>query len=118
MPPWRALLAISLITLLLAFSFNAYACLLPLYGGVATPQGSACSAADEQPARQFCDTYKILGIPAASDLPLPTDEEASLLALSAPQALLSLLPDRVSHPVSANASPPLEPPLRSSVLRI
>ena len=49
--------ASSLILLLLVFTFNAYACVLPL------PPESAmdCSSATEQPVRQTCDAFLRLG---------------------------------------------------------
>lgn len=72
----RALLGATLVILLLAFSLNAYACLVPIYGGVMTEAGSDCSSPDEQPARQFCDHFKTLGVQAAPDFPSPIDGAA------------------------------------------
>lgn len=43
--------------LLLIFTFNAYACLLPLQ----TESAMDCSSATEQPVRQMCDAFLQLG---------------------------------------------------------
>ncbi len=71
----RAFLALLLLLLLLGFSFNAYACLVPLYGGAGAAKGSDCSAPGEQSARQFCDTFKTLGVHTPADLPLEIELE-------------------------------------------
>lgn len=115
---WRAILGVSLVTLLLAFGFNAYACLLPIYGGVTTVQGSPCSTNDEQSARRFCDTYKTLGIPAASDFSLPTDDEAPLFNAAVPFELVSPLQAGTLISRSPVATPPSNLHVKSSVLRL
>lgn len=56
---------IVVLILFLGFGFNAYACLIPIYGGI--QQGMQnCSEPVEQPAGQFCDSFKHLGIQASS----------------------------------------------------
>lgn len=51
---------------LLAFSFNAYACLVPLSGTSDTSMANGCSTPMEQPARQLCDVFKTLGVESGS----------------------------------------------------
>lgn len=51
---------------LLAFSFNAYACLLPLPGLTDASMANGCSAPVEQPVRQVCDVFKTLGVESSS----------------------------------------------------
>ena len=54
--------AITLVAVYFLLSFNAYACLVPLYGGIEGMSGSDCSMPQEEPARQQCDAFKSLGI--------------------------------------------------------
>ena len=63
------LLALFLIILFLAFSFNAYACLVPIYGGMKVHQGSDCTMPGEEPASNFCDGFKTLAVQSSCDLP-------------------------------------------------
>ena len=56
------LLANVIMVMYFTLAFNAYACLVPLYGGVDVMSGSDCSMPQEQPARQQCDAFKSLGI--------------------------------------------------------
>lgn len=65
----QKLLALFLITLFLSFSFNAYACLVPIYGGIKVTQGSDCNKPGEEPASQFCDGFKSLAVQSSSDIP-------------------------------------------------
>ncbi|MBS0152727.1 MAG: hypothetical protein KF876_15700 [Nitrospira sp.] len=58
----RSFLAASIAVFLLAFSFNAYACLLPLAGTTDASMANGCSTPVEQPSRQLCDAFKILGV--------------------------------------------------------
>jgi hypothetical protein len=55
-------IAIVLAVVYLILSFNAYACLIPLYGGIQVAKGSDCTMPQEQPARQQCDAFKALGV--------------------------------------------------------
>ena len=63
------MLALVLIGLFLSFSFNAYACLIPIYGGMKVSQGSDCTTPGEEPASQFCDGFKSLAVQSNSDSP-------------------------------------------------
>ncbi len=64
----RSFLAGTIVVLLLAFSFNAYACLVPLSGTSDTSMANGCSTPIEQPARQLCDAFKTLGVESGSQL--------------------------------------------------
>ena len=55
-------IAVTLAVVYLLLSFNAFACLVPLYGGIQVAKGSDCAMPDEQPARQQCDAFKSLGV--------------------------------------------------------
>jgi len=64
----RVFLVGTLVLLFLGLSFNAYACLVPLYGTTAATMGNGCSDSQEQPVRQFCDAFKTLGLQASPEL--------------------------------------------------
>ena len=66
-PKARLLLVVSLILLFASLSFNAYACLIPLFGTTATSMGNGCPTSDEAPARQFCDAFKMLAVNSPFD---------------------------------------------------
>ena len=66
---YRKCFALFLIGLFFFFSFNAYACLVPIYGGIEVAQGSDCTSPGEEPATQFCDGFKSLAIQSNTDLP-------------------------------------------------
>ena len=51
-----------LILLLLGVSFNAYACLLPLFGLNSGDMSGGCAQPNEESARKFCDTFKTGGV--------------------------------------------------------
>ena len=53
-------LSISLVALLFGLTFNAYACLIPLYSVEQTPMG--CESSPDQPARDYCDVFKTFSI--------------------------------------------------------
>ncbi|TAJ23189.1 MAG: hypothetical protein EPO64_11745 [Nitrospirae bacterium] len=57
MKPLQSLLALVLAVLFFGLSFNAYACLVPIYVTAGT-MGSDCPSSQEEPARQFCDAFK------------------------------------------------------------
>lgn len=57
-----------LILLFVGFSFNAYACLLPLFGDSAAAMGRGCSTPEQQPTPQFCDVFKTLTVESAKAL--------------------------------------------------
>lgn len=63
------LLALFLIGLFLAFSFNAYACVVPVYAKIPVPQVSDCTMPGEEPVTQFCDGFKTLAVQSSLDTP-------------------------------------------------
>jgi hypothetical protein len=63
---FRSFLAGTIVVFLLAFSFNAYACLVPLSGTTDASMANGCSTPMEQPARQLCDAFKTLGVESGS----------------------------------------------------
>lgn len=117
----RSFLAVTIAVFLLAFSFNAYACLLPLSGTTDASMANGCSTPVEQPVRQLCDAFKILGVESSS--------QSSLLHMdhhwSAGDHALAALPTvsprlvRVSslYRTLESSSPPHQS-LASTVLRI
>ncbi len=115
----RAFLALVLILLLQGFSFNAYACLVPLYGGASAAKGSDCSAPEEQSARQFCDTFKTLGMQSLPDLQPASDslafcpEDTTSFAL-----LLSVPAPGIPAAGYLGDGSPLDLLVKSSVLRL
>src|SRR5690606_5066706 len=62
-------LTLFLITIFLLFSFNAYACLVPVYGGIKVTQGSDCHKSAEQSAFKFCEGFKSLAVQSNFDTP-------------------------------------------------
>ena len=63
---FKDILAATIAIFLLAFSFNAHACLVPLPGASDTSMANGCSTPLEQPARQLCDVFKTLSIEMSS----------------------------------------------------
>ncbi len=61
----KRILTLSVLILFCDFTFNAYACLFPVYP--APSMGNGCSAPGEEPIRQFCDTFKTLGPQSISE---------------------------------------------------
>jgi hypothetical protein len=56
------LLVTVLVLLLQAFSFNAYACLLPLSPVAESGDMRDCPFSQEQAPRQFCDAFTTMGV--------------------------------------------------------
>lgn len=63
---FRSFLASTIAVFLLAFSFNAHACIVPLSGTTDASMANGCSTPMEQPARQLCDAFKTLGVGSGS----------------------------------------------------
>ena len=66
----HSFLAATIVVFLLVFSFNAYACLLPLSGTTDASMANGCSTPDEQTARQLCDAFTTLGVGSSPQLSL------------------------------------------------
>ena len=71
-----SVLACTLVVLFFALSFNAYACLLPVNGVTPETMATGCATPDEQPAPQYCDTFKTLGVQSVDKLSLNSDYQA------------------------------------------
>ena len=112
-------LTVALVLLLLLFSFNAYACVLPLFGVPQAAMGGGCADAQDQPVRQFCDTFTTLGLHAASDFHLSVDTQVVSPAEAAPLtsliSLSPLIPSTQGYPAQR---PPQDAVVRTTVLRI
>ena len=114
----RAFLAGFLVLLFLGLSFNAYACLVPLFGAADATMGSGCSGPGEQPARQFCDAFKTLGVEASPELHSPIDcqtlcpEDTASLSLFLSPSIRCFISD---HPADG---PPQDLLAKTSVLRL
>ena len=114
-------LAATIVVFLLVFSFNAYACLLPLSGTDDVSMANGCSTPVEQPVRQLCDAFKTLGVessPQASSLHMDHHWSAADQVSAALPAVNCRLV-RISspyHPLESS-SPPHQS-LPSTVLRI
>ena len=114
----RIYLAVILVLLFLGLSFNAYACLVPLFGVAGVTMGSGCSDPEEQPVRQFCDAFKALGVQASPQSQSAIDcqtvcpeDTASLLLMSD----LTVQGRAHDHPAD---SPPQDVLLKTAVLRL
>jgi hypothetical protein len=105
--------------LFFAVSFNAYACLLPVNGVPVAAMGDGCSTPDEQPAFQFCDAVKTLGVQSVDTHHRNTDYPT---ICSEDTASLALLVKLISHNSRLSDHPTVGPPqdllLKISVLRI
>lgn len=113
------LIAVALAVVYFLLAFNAYACLLPLYGGIQVTKGSDCTMPQEQPARQQCDAFKTLTVQAAPSVLQVVDFSAHAVVAVEPQALRTFLSP--SHPSAQpwSVSPPTEDILAlTSVLRL
>jgi hypothetical protein len=100
----RSILSITLAVVFFLLSFNAYACLVPLYGGIQLSMGSDCSMPQEQPAREQCDVFKTVGIQG-----VPSTQPAGDLAHTLTVAL-SALPTQdplISVRVLVGSGPPV-----------
>jgi hypothetical protein len=136
-----SVLAGTLVALFFVVSFNAYACLVPMYGvaavsmgpvngvtavsmgpvnGVtAVSMGIGCSTPDEQPVSQQCDAFKTLGVQPANEFHVNSDSQTICSEDTASLALLGIHTSPSSrlsdHPTVA---PPQDLLLKISVLRI
>ena len=115
----RPPLAVFLIFLFFALSFNAYACLLPVNGVTEAAMENGCSTPDEQPVSQLCNTFKTLGVQSADKFSFNSDCQALCPEDTASLALLVTLTSHSSrlsdHPI---VGPPQDLLLKISLLRI
>ena len=112
-------LAISLAIFYFALSFNAYACLLPLSGGVEMAQSSECAMPKEPPVRDACDVFKTIGVQTLSSVqPLP---DCHVQGVVGEPGLVPILASVLSRQYALSASPPFldrDPLSLISILRI
>lgn len=116
----RSFLAATIVVFLLVFSFNAYACVLPLSGTTDASMANGCSTPVEEPVRQLCDAFKILGVESSPQSSLshmdhhwPADHMLPVLQTVSRQL------QRIFHPYpSFESSSPPHQSLASTVLRI
>ena len=117
---FRSFLAATIVVFLLAFSFNAYACLLPLAGTTDASMANGCSTPEEQPVRQLCDAFKTLGVessPQSTSLHMDHHWSADHALPTLPTIIPRLV--RISSPYhSLESSSPPHQSLASMVLRI
>lgn len=115
----RSFLAGTIVLLFLLLSFNAYACVLPLFGVPQAAMGAGCADPQDQPARQFCDAFKTLGIHNSAHSFAAMDYQTSFPVDTASLGLFSdrtpQSSDRYCHPENG---PPQDLLLKISVLRI
>lgn len=103
-----------LVFLLLVFTFNAYACVLPLQ-----PESAGnCSSTTDQPVRQTCDSFTQFG---PQSPPSSSIQELPILNMdfeAAPQLPISVFAVfRAEHP-PRGADTPIHLSIPTTVLRI
>lgn len=116
----RSFLAATIVVFLLAFSFNAYACLLPLSGTSDASMANGCSTPMEQPARQLCDAFKTLGVessPQSSLWHMDHHWSADHILPALPTVSPRLVRISSQYCILESSSPPHQS-LASTVLRI
>lgn len=109
-------LSISLVALLFGLTFNAYACLVPLYSAGQTPMG--CESSPDQPVREHCDVFKAFSVEHADhdiswlDIQSMPLEETISVSLMYPSDCMAL--SRRSE--SESLGPPVEEVLAKLVV--
>ncbi len=102
------LLAVLLIGLFLSFSFNAYACLIPIYGDRDLVPESDCTTPGKEPSAQFCDGFKSLAVQASSDM--PSGELSQFVIVGKDSTLFGDFQTsyKILHPAAQKHIPPSE----------
>jgi hypothetical protein len=112
-------MAVALAAIYFLLSFNAYACLLPLYGAVEVSQGSDCAMPKEPPVRDACDTFKAIGVQNLSSAQPLSDFHSQVVV--GEQVSVSLLTSVQARYYDFSGSPPFldrDPLSLTSILRI
>ncbi len=99
-------LSISLVGLLFGLTFNAYACLVPLYSAGQTPM--SCESSPDEPAHDYCDIFKTFCVEHADHhlpwLDVPTSSLDETIAVTVPYTPVSTafvrFHDNLAPPVS------------------
>lgn len=73
---FRPFLVILLVLLLQAFSFNAYACLLPMPPIAESADMRDCPSSQEQAPRLVCDAFTTMGVPTTPEVNPTLDSQA------------------------------------------
>ncbi|MEX2493549.1 MAG: hypothetical protein WD425_17495 [Nitrospirales bacterium] len=84
-----------LICLFLTLSFNAYACLVPIFEPQQLTHGSDCDTPGEKPITQFCDGFKTLAVQSVSDTLSARYSQVPLLEETSP-----VLPEHARFPAT------------------
>jgi hypothetical protein len=115
---FRPFLVILLVLLLQAFSFNAYACLLPVSPMTESADMRDCPSSQEQAPRQVCDAFKTMGVPTSPEL-YPAFDSQALCPESAVSAVPTLpFPALTKNLADHPAVPPQEVLVTTIVLRL
>lgn len=107
-------MATFLVLLLLVFTFNAYACILPLQPATHMD----CSSGTEEPVRETCDAFLEIGPHAQLSSHHATNSlhlEYTVPVHVLPNTLVPLV--RVTQP-PRSADTPIHPSIQTTVLRI
>ncbi len=96
----------SLVGLLFGLTFNAYACLVPLYSAGQAPMD--CGSPSDQPVREYCDVFKTFSVEHADhhlpwlDVQTSSLEETNSLPLVTTPGItvLSRFYDSLAPPVN------------------
>jgi hypothetical protein len=113
------LTAVTLAALYFLLAFNAYACLIPLYGGIQVAQGSDCAMPKEPPVRDACDVFKAIGVQSLSSAQPLTDCHSQVVV--GEQISVSILASVQPSCYDFSGSPPFldrDPLSLTSILRI
>jgi hypothetical protein len=115
----RKLAVGALVLIFLTLSFNAYACLVPVFGTAMASMGNGCSDPNEQPVREFCDSFKTFSVQSVVKPVSAIDHHVICPEETAFLSFLFNLPARESrfHNHPAN-SPPQQFLVKTTVLRI
>ncbi|ALA59313.1 hypothetical protein [Nitrospira moscoviensis] len=85
------IISVSLVLILFGLTFNAYACLLPLFSAGQTPMG--CGSSTDQPVREYCDVFKTFSVEHADqshpwlDIQTSSLEQAIVVSLIDPPGI-------------------------------
>lgn len=110
------ILSISLVALLFGLTFNAYACLIPLYSTGSTSMD--CGSPNDQPIREYCDVFKVLSVERADhdlswlDMQSTSSQETISVSHMCPSDCMAL--SRRSE--SESVGPPVEEVLAKLVV--
>ena len=112
-------MAVALAAVYFLLAFNAYACLIPLYGGMEVAKGSDCAMPKEQPVRDACDAFKAIGVQSLSSAQPLSDCHSQVVV--GEQVSVSNLASVQSSRYDFSDSPPFldrDPLSLTSILRI